>query len=72
MFLENNAEENPSTTMRMASLVYLVPEGNNIHTPLLHENEATYSRSTNHDRLEEKEAKGNDEVEAASPSDNKD
>lgn len=41
--------------MRKASLVYSVPEGNNIHTPLLHTAEATYSRSTNHDRLDEKE-----------------
>lgn len=48
--------------MRKASLVYSVPEGNNIHTPLLHTTEATYSRSTNHDRLDEKETK-NDEAE---------
>lgn len=41
--------------MRKASLVYSVAEGNNIHTPLLHTTEATYSRSTNHDRLDEKE-----------------
>lgn len=58
--------------MRMASLVYLVPEGNNMHTPLLHANEATYSRSTNHDRLEEKETKSAEEVDVNSHSGNKD
>lgn len=52
-FLENNADENASTSMRQASLVYLVPEANNAHMPLLHTTEATYSPSTNHDRLDE-------------------
>ncbi|KRT84854.1 Immunoglobulin [Oryctes borbonicus] len=39
-----------NSTMRRVSLVYLVPEGNNSHTPLLH-SDNLYPRSTNHDRL---------------------
>lgn len=50
---ENHPDGKPTTTsMRTASLVYLVSEGNNSHTPLLHTNSPSYSRSTNHDRTE--------------------
>lgn len=68
-FPENNTEETPSTTMRMASLVYVIPDGNSSHTPLLHTNEETYSRSTNHDRSEETEMKMIDKAGADSSND---
>lgn len=50
-FTENNSQEKAATSMRAASLLYMVTEGNNSHAPLLHSD--TPPNSTNHDRLHE-------------------
>ncbi|KAK5639143.1 hypothetical protein RI129_011635 [Pyrocoelia pectoralis] len=49
---ENNPDDR-NVPVRTASLVYLVADTNNSHTPLLHKDGLLYTRSTNHDRLEE-------------------
>lgn len=50
-FIINDANTgDKNTTMRTASLVYLPAETNNSLTPLLHLNNSSYPRSTNHDR----------------------
>ncbi|KAF2881868.1 hypothetical protein ILUMI_24300 [Ignelater luminosus] len=53
LIINENNPDNKAAPVRTASLVYVVADVTNSHTPLLHKDETPYPRSTNHDRLEE-------------------